>query len=426
MSRLRSGVYPAAGAVALTLAVAALLHAQPPVPPPVRTPSGTTPAAAAPQKTLYLVLRTGPAETEKQIIAKLEDGLRHVGAKTDGRPTIKPVSPSFVEELESLANRAMPTTAGQGVVKLLPSRDTVYEIKIPETQVLRAFHVTYQKAGRKDYVPSAPGSKSPLVLTVPGRYAFKPEPNDVPLSYEGEVSELGKEDSTFKSNWPKEDKFFVVTMKNFQGDKQELFNAIQDKTIVANPFVLSDEKTDLIFAFASLNSSVGKAGRVAINDKNELIVSVETLPNEVPRRVWAYFPLDEAAAATALTKHQAFDPTDLPIEIRKNAVPADQPAAISAQSGPKWHEIPVKPGAEPVEFERLVKLNDLGPLATKYPKMYMLVVWEFDRGNPRAILFEEEKTGNRASVLKREMADWARGLQDAMQRSPDAAPRPKN
>lgn len=419
MSGPRHGTRSTTGLAAL-IALAAVV--------PLLAQDGITP------KTLYLVLRTGPNETETEIQSKLRRGIDHVGAIIDGDPRIRPVSGAFVEELEALADRAGAVAAGEekdGIsLRYLPSRDSAYEIKIPPTQVLRKLKVTYQKAGEKEYVPASPGEKGPLFLSVSGRYAFTPEPGDIPLKYEGEVSEFGKPDSNFQREWPKSDKFFVVTMKNFRGNKDALFRAIQDKDVVPNPFKLYDEKADLMFAFASLNSTVGRPGRSAINERNELLLSVETLPNESPKRAWVYLPLDEESAQKALEEYRKFNTLELPQEIRKSAVRFPFQAALGVQDTPKWHEVPMKFPPRPTEFERVVKLNGLRELGLKYPKMYMLVVWEFDSerpgSKPEAILVEDkaEKSG-RVTVMKRELADWGQGVQDALKRTPEPVPEKK-
>ncbi|MBX9628748.1 MAG: hypothetical protein K2X82_33450 [Gemmataceae bacterium] len=394
--------------------------------PPVRAAAvaallaGCAGLPAQPQETtVYLVLRTGPDETEKGILATLRQGLDKSGATIAGEPTIKAVSPAFFEEFQAVVDRAGPPAAAadEGVsIRLLPTREAIYEIKLQPTQVLKKLRVTYQKGGQKDYAPAAPGTdKAALVLTVPGRYAFTPEPDDVPLSYDGDVAELGKPAATVKGDWPKGDKFFVVTMRNFRGNRQRLFDVIADPKMVANPLDNVQLGNDLLFAFASLNSSAADPGDDGLDSENNLSMTVESIARRNPRRVWVLFPLDEAGMREARDKYRKLSSTELPEAIRADAVKAAEAAAVGPGTGPRWYELPPEPtpaGEPPRRFVRKVKLDDVAGLAEKYPQLWTLVVWEFDSGNdrPEAIQVKHPKD-DRVYVLERERPGWQKVVQ---------------
>src|SRR5262249_9653445 len=249
-------------------------------------------------ETLYLVLRVGPDITEKDILKTLKQGLELSGATITGEPTIKPVSPAFFEEFQALVERAEAAAAAPDndplSIHLLPTREVAYEIKVQPTQVLKKLRVTYQRGGTKEYIPAAPDGKSQLVLIIPGRYAFVPDPDDTALSYEGEVAELGKANiPAIKGDWPKGDKYYVVTMRNFRGDRRLMFEVIQDRRKVANPLDHIQLGSDLVFAFASLNSSAADPGGGGIDAEGNIDLSVDTIIDRNPRRVWVLFPLDE-------------------------------------------------------------------------------------------------------------------------------------
>jgi hypothetical protein len=370
-------------------------------------------------ETLYLVLRVGPDITEKDIISTLKQGLKLSGSTITGEPTIRPVSPAFFEEFQGLVERAGPpvVAADDGLaIRMLPASRPTYEIRIARNQVLKKLRVTYQKAGEKEYVPTAPDAegKSQLILIVPGQYAFMPDADDVPVSYEGDVAELGKPNlPTVKGGWPKGDRFYVVTMRNFRGDRKEMFRVIQDPQLVANPLDNVQLGNDLVFVFANLNSSAADPGEEGLDAENNINVSVETIPNRSPRRVWAYFPLDEDSMKKARDAYVKLDSNQLPIEIRKDHVPITRKAEFGPKDEPKWVELPAEPtpaGIPPRRFSRKVKIDDLIGFAEKYPKLWMLVVWEFDNGRPEAIQVRHPMTGNRVFVLERERAGWQKVL----------------
>jgi hypothetical protein len=369
--------------------------------------------------TLYLVLRVGPDITEKDILKTLKQGLELSLSSSSGEPSIKAVSPAFFEEFQKLVDRAGPPVAAadEGLsIRVLPARELIYEIKVQPTQVLKKLRVTYQRAGVKEYTPTAPDGKSPLILIVPGRYAFIPEADDAPLKYEGDVAELGKANlPAIAGEWPKGDKYFVVTMRNFSGNRKRLFEVITDKNKVANPLDHIQLESDLIFAFASLNSTAADPGDEGIDPEHNITITVETIPSRNPRRAWVYFPLEEKAAKEAAATFRKFDSVQITDEIRKNAVrfvDRKQVAVVGSKDEARWIELPAEfPNPDPKRFTRKVKIDDLPEFVDRYPHLWMLVVWEFDNGKPEAIQVKHPVSGDRVSVLELERSGWQKATQ---------------
>lgn len=387
--------------------------------------------------TLYLVLRTGPDVTKDEILSNLRTGMSKTGVRIEGDPNIRSINPGFAEELMALtegATGAAVEDPKEGVaIRMLPSvARNAYELRIPARQTLKSLKVTYEKAKPKEYAPSDPGATSGLVMIVPGRYAFypdSPEPEDYPVSYEGTVSAFGKPDAEIKGDWVKGDKYYMVTMREFQGDRDALFRAIQDKRIVADPFKGVELKNDLIFAFARLRAGDVRARPSVVDKDNNIDIRIESLEDRAPARVWIYFPLDEKSMIEARDTLRKKSGVDLSAEIRKNAVPATQASLVNSKDGPKWYELPPRPTPEgilPSEFERKIKLDDLGGLVDKYPKAYKLVVWEFDdKVNPPQAILVTTKVGNkqvRYPLQEQEMPGWVAELQEAIKRNMNKQP----
>jgi len=384
--------------------------------------------------TLYLVVRTGPKEEKDDILETLKTGLKKSLSSTATPPTIRPVSPAFFEEFAALVDKAAGNEvadAKDGMsIKMLPSVNALYELKVLPTQVLKELRVTYLKAGLKTYTPAAPGAKvgtgGSLILIVPGRYAFTPEPGLSPASYEADVAELGQPDGVQKGAWPAGDKFFVVTMRDFKGNRDAMFAVIQDPKQVANPLDSVQLGNDLLFAFAGLNSTKVKPNG-PISD-GFLTVTVPTVPKRTPKRVWVYFPLDEKTLPEAKEKYKEFDRNQLPVEIRKTSVAATiQDAKVGPKDPPRWFELSgegAPPGGEPTQFSRRIKLDGMSELTEKYPRVWMLQVWEFDDGKPQAIMVEHPKE-DRVTALEAELQGWAKGLQDDIsKKTPTTPPTP--
>ncbi len=385
--------------------------------------------------TLYLVLRTGQKEKEKDILKTLQDGLDKSKSTTSSPPSIRLVSSAFFAEFASLVDKA----AGSDVVeakdgmsiRMLPAREAIYELKMLPTQILKKLRVTDLKGTMKEFTPVAPGAKGgALLLTVPGRYAFTPELGTTPASYEADVAELGKEDGMQKGAWPIGDKYFVVTMRDFKGDRKLMFKIIQDPNLVGNPLDNVQLGNDLLFAFAALKAS--KVQPPSPVSDGFLTVTVPTLKTRRPRRVWVYFPLDEKAMAEAKAKFNAFDRTELSAEIRKTGLTVEKlggnPVSVGPKDAPRWFELSGDGGTPevPSQFVRRIKLDGMAQLIETYPRVWMLQVWEFDLGKPEAISVNDpnDPKENDVLALEAELQGWARGLtEDIARKSPPTPPK---
>lgn len=424
-------------AAVVVVALCCTALAQTPRPRVDTLPAGPTTSEGA----LYLVLRTGPKENKESIENRLQLALNKISSEAGKPPpkaTIRPVSRSFVEEFEALANRRIeqaPTARTGVAIEPLLTRETRYEIRLAPTQVLKKLRVKYQKADIKEYTPAAKGQ---LELIASGRYAFTPEADDMPVSYEVDAAELDQDGtiktSTLKETWPISDKFFVVTIPGFDPNlRTQLEAAIKNADVVGVPFTDVKFAKDLVFAFASLNSAVGITGGDPIAD-GALTVSVPTISNLSPTRVWVYFPLDDKTAKETLGKFRTLGDAALSKAVRQAAVPAVQAAVLGSGDEPRWYELdPVRiPGEiKASKFERKIKLKDIPGLARSYSKATTLVVWEFDNGmGTRFALPVPAPAGDRLApgenvyVVEREIAGWSNGIVKAAEKELKPEPKP--
>ncbi|WP_232055938.1 hypothetical protein [Tuwongella immobilis] len=362
--------------------------------------------------TLFLMVRAGPSLTEQKIEATLTSGLREAKCTIDGRPQVKKISPIVYEEVESLIS-APPGEPGAEAaeainIRTLPTREPISEFRLKSpSQILKSLTVTYEKAGKVTYKPTAPEKNGPLTLIVPGRYGLKLDPADRPLNYDAVISELGKDDETMSSKWPERDQFFVVTMRNFRGSKETLFRVVQNGDLVANPLQNIRLGRDFTFVFANMDSLVPTAPELI--EGNELIVQVPAPNGRSPRRVWMMFPLTKEQMAKERDNFRKFTSTELPDEIRKNAILATQPATIAHNTPASWIEIP-RESANSRSFLRRLPLEDPSKLGESFPTLGRLLVYEFDNGTPEAIEMQHP-TYDRTYVLDEEMKTWASALQ---------------
>jgi hypothetical protein len=374
---------------------------------------------------MYLFLRTGPDENDADILIDLKSALKASMSKYVGDVKLKPVSPTFYDELLGLVDQAAPPAVASGdvAVRRLPAQGAVYELAIGDAQVLKKLTVAYKSGAKKEYVPEArkdgDEKKPALVLIVPGRYAFTPDAGEVPGEYAAEVAEIGAKDKTITAAWPVSDKHFVVTLQKFEGNREQLFAKLRDLNVVPTAYEVK-RSDDLLFAFASLKSTADVTdGDLVTFDSINL--SVENLKNSKVRRVWAYYPLDEEGMKTAIAKFR--DPKlnreSLCEEIRKSAVPLGTAASIKADDPPKWYELALPPDKPAARFGRTIAVDNLFDLAAKYRTVGKLIVWEFQDadGKPQAIPTQHPKAElGKVTALDRFDANWQAQVKQALDR----------
>jgi hypothetical protein len=415
MSRSRRPIPRTIGLVALLVVMGAALFAQdrePTVRPKLMGDKANT--------TLYLFLRTGPDENEKTILKDLKSALDASFAKYSGELKLKTVSPGFYDELAGLADQAgaAPTAADGPMIRRIAAQETMYELSMDPAQNLKLLSVKFKGADKPaEYKPGRPGDKTPLTLIVPGKYAFSPPAGSTPMEYTMTLEELGKADTTKTAPWPAADKHFVVTLKNFVGDQEQLFAKLRDKSVVPNVFDVKRSE-DLLFAFASLNSTAEGIGEDTITN-DRITLGAENLKTSDVRRVWALYPLLEKDVQSELEKFSKFDSVQLGEEIRKNSVPVGSLPNVSPDEPAKWYELQMPPNTNNSRFVRELKVDNLFDFAAKYPTIGKLLVWEFDNGtgNQRAIQVVNPKKGDsRTFVLDRMDTTWQNKVKQAKEK----------
>jgi len=372
---------------------------------------------------LFMMVRTRPDLTEKEILGTLKRGLEKAGCTLDGEPLIRPIRPTIYEEFESLINQ---TTAGtspeaDGLLtpRLIPAREVLYEFRLKEpTQILKSLKVTYKTAGVKEYEPKDPRTdpQAPLTLTALGRYALRPEPKDEALRYEAVVSTLGSKDEVVTDRWPESDRYFVIIMRNFKGNRNLMFATVQDGNQVPNPLTQVRLAPDLMFVFANLGINTPRSG-TAIDD-NDLVTQVLGLRGRKVRRIWMLFPLGEDNCRQKRDEYNKLDSDQLSQEIRKNQYPPGAKVEVGPSSAPRWIELGDLGNGE--VFGRRIPLKELSNLKQKYPRVYRLLVWEFDDGRtaPGAIAVQNPD-GRRVWLIDEEVREWATALEKSLKARPE-------
>lgn len=372
------------------------------------------------ETTLFMMVRTGRHLTPSNLMNTLEEGLSAAKCRIDGKPLIRPVSPAVFDELESLTKDAADTVAGVKVakgfgVRRISSREAMWEFRLNSpSQVLKKLTVKYRNAEAKeydkDYTPTSPLDDGPLTLVSPGLYSLRLEA-DEPLSYEAQIVALGQKGETASGKWPASDRYYVITMRNFRGDKDHLFAVLQDPLKVANPLDSIRLGSDLVFVFANLDA-FGADEDDDVIAGNNLILGAPPPRGRLAARGWVLFPLSDSTMKTELDRYRKIkDARELVAEVRKNAIRATEVAEISPASEPKWIELAVQRDGR---YRREIPLKDFKGLLEKYPAAWGLVVWEFENneGMRSAIMMKLGPTGGTSMVREKEIRNWANSLKE--------------
>jgi hypothetical protein len=397
-----------AGVGLAAIALAAL--AQPPKPLDAPVVRGGKPG----ETTLFMLVRTGPHLTPDNLATTLDEGLSASGCKIDGKPAVRSVSPAVFEEIDAIANPGAATpeaVKAAGGLKRITSSDNVWQFKLNSpSQVLKKLTIKYRKADGKDYdkeyQPASPQADAPLVLLAPGVYALRPESADQAVSYEAEVVSLGEAPQKMEGKWPASDRFYVITMRNFRGDRDTLFATLQDEKKVANPLDSIRLGNDLVFVFANLEASGAESGGIIVG--NNLVISLEPPRRRSVARGWFLFPLDENGMKEQLDAYRKItDAKEAISKVRENSVAAKDAFEISPGTTAKWLELPAMNG----QYRREIPMTDFKGLLEKYPTAFGLIVWEFENEQGMRSAIQLRLPGGGLSMVReQELLNWANSL----------------
>lgn len=408
MARVRSRIGKAAqfGMIACVLALVAgseLLLGQgivPKQPKPLPAP--------VPDKTILILVRSRELN-EQIIIGTLKSGLEQTNSQIDGEPRVVRIPTGIYEHYERAIGEALPDAldagGGDTMISPLPTREQLWEFRLKSPmQILKSIKVTYEGDRTIEYKPSPlkPGSNDvpELVLTTPGRYSLRLDPEGLPKSYEAIVLEPGKQEAKLKGDWPRVDNFFFVSLRNFRGDRQAFFNAIKTEGLVANPFKEIDPTRQIEFVFANFDTDATTIGDKL--DGNKLTLGVNA-SNKRVGRIWMLFPLTEQQAKAELKRLRdlKLDERGIIEEIRKKALTAREEINLQPGMEPKWIELtPAGSG-----FNRTMTVTNLAELQKTYPQVWRLFVQEFAAA-PAAIAVREPATNKLTFIVADEFQRW--------------------
>jgi hypothetical protein len=355
-------------------------------------------------QTLLLLVRCNPELTAEQIRETLQFGSAAAGCEVS-QIVVREVAPHTLDEVESVLRLIDRPEGGEVNIEELqlsrrPAVHTIWDIKLSKApeETIESFDVALQKIGSsadsapqwKTYrpvVPEAANLESGSFVAVSlrnGRYEFYPPPGEMPTEFR--VSIIGEDGSKREvtGKFPQLDRCFLIQMVNFRGDRARLFEVVRNPAEVPNPFSDIKERSNTAVVFGNIRGSTAVVGETL--DGLELVVSVPGVPGRAPARVWMLFPLTAERLAQEEANLKGLEQwTKLPEEIRRRAVKSTDPQVpIIDSEEPRWYElVPAGSG-----FEQRIKLvtkpEDFPKLRQRFPRIYRILVWEFEGGGGRA------------------------------------------
>lgn len=374
------------------------------------------------KRTLYLLLRTSPDQTEDVILQTIKNGLREAKLQIRGEPIIRTISPAFVEEIQRLlpdsplqVEAADDAKGTEGKLSIHSLSENIYEVQLPSNKyVLKELSVEFADGTTQTYKVSSPKDKRPPILELkyPGSYIFRPQGQVVPKKCTARVLDANGERS-FTADWPIQNKAYLIILRDFEGNLDKLFDIVRDRKKVANPIDVRSLDQHL-FAIASvgLEPEIGPVIR-----GNALYDRVPDLKTRNVKHVWICLPLranDVDKQIEGLLKHPDVKnvPVDLPRVIQKNLVPASETAKLNKGiiGQPKWWETT----REGDLFTRTFILEDIPALVEHIPSMWQLIVYVFEdaEGRKELIFVKHPITGKVVPIHSDEIITWRRNLLD--------------
>ncbi len=351
---------------------------------------------------LILLVRANPETTSEMIRNTLRMGAQQAGCSYFAIE-VREVLPQTIDELEALvrdlsssAGGARQVIAREFRLEQKPGPRPVWKFVLTNApnQILTALEVFYGESGAQGVQYEAVSLKAGadlqdclVAISVSnGIYHFYSNPaKPPPQAFTLHLRNAEGQDHKVAGKFPVVDKCYLIHLRGFSGDRAKLFEVVKDSAKVADPFTDLREHSNVTLSFGSVRTqSVGPGETIA---GLELVVGVPGLPNRWVGRVWMLFPL----TAEQFSQHQkAIDGLKNPLEelpdyIRNEQRSSGTAEAVAKNPEPRWYELtPSGTGL----FETRIKLVDssaeYATLHSKLPKVYRILVWEFeDSTNPQ-------------------------------------------
>jgi hypothetical protein len=371
-------------------------------------------------KTLFLVVRVGQLAdgttlTGKELERIFTNSLKETGFKHE-KIGVRSLSPSVFNDLNRIMNdgssNVWRTELDKGVVitqGMVDDRNLLL-IRLPKpTMQVKSVDISTEPASVGGlFTNESKDEKRRVVRIASDAYAIPWELNTVINNMKINLLDEGKPLPEIKKDLKglANTQYYAVSIKNFDGNLNELYKYVQDESKQGNPIKIAEGIQEYTVQLAAMGQeSDDNPGR--INDRNIWESRLPRLSKGKPSRVWTLFPLTKEQAEAELKKYEEKDPEEIVKEIEKSGklMTADKMAAVGPATEPQWLEMtPDNLG----DFKRDIQLEGLDQLIEKYKdgfhrlKVYELEVKDANRKEAIRVkgkMIENEKVASLPGLI---------------------------
>ena len=342
-------------------------------------------------KTLFLVVRVGQLAdgttlTGKELERIFTNSLKETGFKHE-KIGVRSLSPSVFNDLNRIMNdgssNVWRTELDKGVVVtqgMVDDRNLLL-IRLPKpTMQVKSLDIsTEPPTVGGQFTNDSKEEKRRVVRIASDAYAIPWELNTVINDIKINLMDEGKPLPEIKKDLKglANTQYYSVSIKNFDGNLNELYKYVQDENKQGNPIKIAEGIQEYTVQLAAMgqesDENIG-----GINDRNIWESRLPRLSRGKPSRVWSLFTLTKEQADAELKKYEGKDPEEIVKEIEKSGklMTAEKLATVGPATEPQWLEMtPDNLG----DFKRDIQLEGLDQLIEKYKDgFHRLKVYELE------------------------------------------------
>lgn len=381
---------------------------------------------SSPESRLVMVVRAGPDLSKDELQETFQFGLKAANCKcAGGIPDIRDVSPSFFWQFDAI-DRGIDLPEEELVqkdqgVEFRPKVNKAFGWEIALSKPKKSLKSLTLKYPNFEEALTPAANKDRLQkigVILQGGDIYRVGITRQPIQYRIVTSEIDQPDEILEGEWPRRENYYLVSMKQFEGQFDELRTVLSDPSKVGNPLKEIRDVSEMRFLFANFGAVSGIVDRT--DSENLYTLRIDTVAGKNASRAWVYFPLTEEEAAEKIQQFAVINTGSQMLQ-QIDAGPkvdAGKDIVFDEALAASWIELPMVNG----EFKRSFEQKNLPKLKAKFKRLHYLLAYEFqnaENGDRTVIKFsigghqvyvanvrdpqwdyEEEETSNTLSPTK--------------------------
>jgi hypothetical protein len=374
---------------------------------------------------IFMVTQADSVMTQAEIESKFELARKRTEECTVRDVTVKPIDVNTYLQLKSIILSGdftvPPPATGATTIEAQPRQEGEWTVNLGSaSKYVDAAEVEYKDAGldaHKITMKAEPKDRTSAGLRYhsPGVYIMRLPLNRIPksvaLTIRNEGDDPQQQPKVETVVWPDAGRCYLVTLSGVEGDEQELFKTLQDKTKTANPLKGLKDASKAALMVASFKEELAEEMRFT---ENGIILTFPKPNNVDPKRIWMRFPLNtQELEGIRKELDEKFATSDgfrtVPGWIRSNLL-GDR---LTPEGSSGWFEIPWVEDRQ--MFERTLAID------TKAWQERLINNRDY-MGDNAVLMYEFESEDGNREIIKvegyqryrpKKIAEWLAGLPNA-------------